>query len=87
MGWDSIGFRGGDCWGNEAESYSNDEPDFEVLDLVLAELRPNITYLDYKKVNKLIREDTDSEWEYYGNSTTYEVKFIILNDLINLLKD
>jgi hypothetical protein len=84
---DIGGMSGGSCWGTEPEPYINTETvEFEVLDLVLMELKPNITYLQYKMVNKLIHTNNETQYEYYGNSTDYEIKYIILSELEKLLE-
>jgi len=88
MRWELGGYSGGSCWNdNEPTRYSGEvKPNFEVLDIVLKELSPNITYLQYKDIEKLIQSDEKSEWEYYGNSTDWGIQFIILSELITLLK-
>ena len=71
------------------ESYVNDEekPNFEVLDLVLSELMPTITYLQFKEIEKLIHTNDETEYEYYGNCTDYEIKYVILSELIRKLEE
>jgi len=59
----------------------------KVLDLVLQELNPNITFLKYQEIEKLINDCSDTEYEYYGNSTKYEVEYIKLSDLYNCLEE
>lgn len=87
MRWDSYGYSGGNCWGNSAERYENDAPNFEVLDMVLEKLKPDLTYLQFKEIDSLIIDSTDNgRYEYYGNQTTYEMKMIVLDDLIEYLK-
>lgn len=60
--------------------------DFRILDDVLAKLKPDITYLQYKKINSIKHTNSETEYEYYGNSTDYEITYIILSELIDLLK-
>jgi len=90
MRWLSGGYRGGSCWGGVAApfegEYGSEGPEFKVLDIVLEKLMPNIGYLQFKKVSALIKDSTDSEWEYYGNSTNYEVRYILLSELYELLE-
>jgi hypothetical protein len=84
------GISGGSCW----ES-SNPQPytietrneDWVALDLVLTELKPSITYLQYKKMTKLIHSNTETHREYYGNSEDYLVEYIILSELEAFLED
>lgn len=85
--WISSGYRGGSCWGDEAVYFGGDpEPDFKILDLVLEKIKPNISYLEYKKIEKITHTNSETEYEYYGNSTDYNVKYIILSELYKLLE-
>ena len=82
------GARGGSCWGTRAEYYTEDVPKdhFKVLDIVLEELFPNISYLQYKKIDSLIKNNDETDREYYGNYTEWNIEYIILSDLISLLE-
>lgn len=88
MRYDSGGVSGGSCWeSSNPRRYTNDDvPKFKVLDLVLQELMPNISYLQFKEIEELIKETSDTDYEYYGNSTDYEIRYIVLSELINKLK-
>lgn len=89
MRWSPGGVSGGSCWdSSDPQPYYNREKegDFKVLDLVLEILKPNISYLEYKKISELIVSSEETEWEYYGNCTDWNIKYIILSDLIKLLK-
>lgn len=87
MRYETGGYSGGSCWyDSDPQPYSIDEiPNFDVLDLVLKELAPNLTYLQYKEVEKLIDTNDGSEHEYYGNSTDWTVKFIPISELYDTL--
>jgi len=86
MRWVSSGYSGGSCWDDSnPEYFENDKPKFEVLDLVLKEIAPNITYLQYKDIEKLIHTNSEVEYEYYGNSEEFSVEYIILSELEELL--
>lgn len=79
-------WSGGNCWGDVARYYEvDDAPDFVVLDLVLAELFPNMLYTDMTRIRSLIHTNEETEYEYYGNSTEYKVEYIILSELIDLI--
>lgn len=82
------GYSGGSCWDDSNprpyEVDYNDE--FPILDIFLEKYAPNVTYLEYKKIQKLIQDNNETEYEYYGNRTDYRVRWIVLEDLINLLK-
>jgi len=85
--YETGGYHGGSCWGGEARWYENEVPQdrFKVLDLVLEKLYPNISYLQYKKIDELIHNNEETEREYYGNSTNYKIEYIILSELELLL--
>jgi len=89
MRWRTGGISGGSCWdSSNPQRYTEDEgePEFKILDLVLEKLMPNISYLQYKKISDLIHTNDETEWEYYGNCTDFEIKYIVLDELIKLLK-
>lgn len=88
--WESGGCSGGSCWdSSDPTPYTNTEPqpEFEDLDKVLSELNPNISYLNYKKLTKLVEREEFRLDEYYGNYTDYVVEKIYLKDIFNFLKD
>ena len=87
--WESGG-RPGSCWDDEDtvnEDYTNDRPHdaFKVLDLVLAEIKPNITYLEYSKVKDLIESNTETDYGYYGDYTEDTIEWIVLSDIYKVL--
>ncbi len=87
--WKSGGYSGGSCWdSSNPQPYENETPKdyFKVLDLVLKELMPSVTYLQYKEISALVHTNEEIEREYYGNSTEYKIEYIVLKDLINLLE-
>lgn len=87
MRWVTGGVSGGSCWDDSnPQPWENDEtPGFEVLELLLKEICPQITYLQFKELEKLIQSNEDTEWEYYGNRTDFMVKYISVNDIISCL--
>jgi len=87
MRWETGGFGGGSCWGDEAEPKAGEEkPKFKVLDLILKRLKPDISFLQFREIEELIRTNEDTSEYYYGNSTDYKVEYIILSELIDLLE-
>jgi hypothetical protein len=82
------GYSGGSCWGDEAERFEEDAPKdkWKVLDLVLKEICPTITYLQYKEIEDLIHDNEETQLEYYGNSTDEKIEYIILEELEELLE-
>jgi hypothetical protein len=81
------GEDGGSCWGHMPEPFENEEPKnrMEVLDLVLKEICPNITFMQYKGIDNLIKEGYEKEREYYGNYSEYSIKYLPLSTLYTYL--
>ena len=82
---------GGSCWDNSnPQPYVSDdkEPHFEELDTILEELRPNLTFLQFRKLaREHIHSHTFTENEYYGNCTHYAVKFVVIDELKKFIED
>ena len=90
ISWVAGGKTGGNCWTGQShmEALSADEePDFDALDKYLEENFPQITYLQYKKIEKLIKTFDHTVQEYYGNYTIYRKKFIFVDELRNLIDE
>lgn len=83
------GVSGGSCWeDSDPKEYFNIDkrPDFESLYKLLEELVPNISFLNVRKIeNELVKEFDYTDYEYYGNSTTNNVRYICLDDLYDFL--
>lgn len=86
--YETGGVSGGSCWDDsDPQPYTNREvkPDWEALDLVLKAICPDISYLKYKDIQALVKSTEDTDWEYYGNHTDYEITYLRLEDLYNYL--
>jgi hypothetical protein len=84
------GVRGGSCWGTEnLISYTEESPkdSWKALDVFLEQRYPGITYLQYKKLERLVHTNQETEHEYYGNSNEYMVKYIKLSELEEFISD
>jgi hypothetical protein len=89
MRWHVGGLQGGSCWDDSDPrpyTVNTPKPEFTVLDLVLRELMPNITLLQFRKVLRLVEGTHKTDYEYYGNCTEYEIEYIVLSKLIEKLK-
>jgi len=53
----------------------------KVLELVLKVLKPQISFLEYRMIEGLIHDNSETEYEYYGNSTDWKIEYIKLSDL------
>ncbi len=85
----SGGYSGGSCWDDsDPRPYSEEPPKdrMKVLDIVLKELRPNVTLLEYRMLSGLIHNNSETEHEYYGNSTDWTIEYIILSELYEAIK-
>ena len=86
--WETGGVSGGSCWeSSNPKPYYNSatEPDWYTLDKILEEFCPSISYLQYKKLAAKEKHKTYTEYEYYGNNTEYEVKYLYLQDIYDVL--
>lgn len=89
--WATGGLTGGSCWDEgEHQHYAVDgetpPTDFEMLDNIMMKYWSDIPYLLYRKhVLPIIKTDSWTEYEYYGNSTSYAIRYVDLKDLFALL--
>jgi hypothetical protein len=82
------GFSGGSCWDDsDPQPYSEEPPKdrMKVLELVLKLLKPQISFLEYRMIEGLIHDNSETEYEYYGNSTDWKIEYIKLSDLYEAL--
>jgi hypothetical protein len=88
MRWETGGVTGGSCWGTKHYAKEGEpKPQFRVLDLVLKRLKPDISFLQFRDIEALIKtNDYTDDSSYYGNSTDYAVEYIVLSELIALLE-
>jgi len=82
--WVTGGIGGG---GYHEDDYQrrydgNGKPQFEVLNLVLKELKQNITFSQFKEIEELIISTEKDEFpDYYGNFEEYGIEYIKLSQL------
>ena len=56
------------------------------LDKVLQLVAPSITHLQWIELTtKVIREDEETDYEYYGNYTSYAYQMVTVRDLFDKL--
>lgn len=77
------GYSGGSCCGDKPTYFTKELPKdhLQVLDLVLQELCPKISYLQYKSISRLIHSNEETDWNYYGNTDDWYCEYIILSEL------
>ena len=77
-GMDGGSYRGGKHFTREAEK----KPQFRALDLVLKELKPDLTFLQFRDLEYLIKStDKNDISDYYGNYDEYGIEYILLSEL------
>lgn len=81
------GYRGGNCWGDSAEPYYNEEPmdEFRPLDVLLEQFYPEVSFLKYKKILNELEYYTEGYSEYYGNSTSYQCRKLDLRKIYDMI--
>ena len=81
------GASGGSCWDDApaVPYYENEEFKHDILLMLLDRICPNITLLQYKKLEKLRELDTYISYEYYGNYTSYEIEIYSLKQVYDTL--
>ena len=86
--WSPGGVSGGSCWEtSDPQYYEGDEkPEFKDLDIILEQVCPNISFLQYKLLTQnLIRTEKYSDEEWYGNRTDYCSNYIVVDEFYNYL--
>lgn len=85
--WTTSGYQGGNCWGDEPDYYVSDDtvPEFESLEIIVNSLIKDITYSDFKKIQKHIKEHSYNDVQYYGNVDYNKYKYIELDVLTNVI--
>lgn len=87
--WVTGGRTGGSCWDEGESTYysrdAEDEPEETVLDEILDDVFPDLTFREYRALKRAGVYDVqnNSESEYYGNYTDYKVRTL---DLVKLYK-
>lgn len=88
--WSTGGTSGGSYLdsSNPQPYHTNDpEPAFEALDAILINICPDISFLRYRQVEKVVQRGDYHESEYYGNGTDWMVKWFTLRDLYDALDE
>lgn len=89
--WLTGGAWGGNCWDDsDPSSYGPEpdpEPELEQLDTILEKVAPTIGFLQYKTLMQKVKRDARTEYEYYGNHTSYGIKEILVEDIWEFLQE
>lgn len=89
--WETGGMTGGNCYGDEAYSYTQErsEDADNIIEFILDSIQPDISYLSYRKLvnsKDIIKNVSYSEHEYYGNYTDYQGVVISIKRLYEFLQ-
>jgi hypothetical protein len=91
--WTTGGRTGGSCWDEGEPTYygvsTEEEPDDEDLDNILQVVIPDLTYLEYRKLNRadIYERGERTQNEYYGNYYEYSWRQLNLKNLYKALVD
>lgn len=77
----SLGGISNNCWGDSSPVSAEIEPELPFLDEFFIEFYPQVSFMQYKIVNKLVSRDTYSDGDYYGGSTQNGKKSLSFADL------
>jgi len=86
----STGGEWGNCWGDRGVSSGSEAPStWEEFDSLMGEIKPDLTFLQYKKIwGNSVEIDSYTESGYYGSYTNYsryncdvEILFSMLNEM------
>ena len=89
--WDAGGVSGGSCWNdgeNDSHYHRIGDPGpttFPDLVKVLTAVCPQLTFLQYEAIKGIIKTGVETEYEYYGNSSSYGYQVVLLPDLYDKL--
>lgn len=80
---------GNSCWGSSGcSSYTAEDipkDRMKVLDIILEKFYPDISFLKFRQIEQLIKTTTDSDGDYYGNSTEYRIEYILVSEFLELI--
>jgi len=80
---------GGNCWGDnahyESRSYDEDHITYALHHMIKA-VAPDISYLDFVDLKKLIHFEEFTDREYYGNYREYKYSFVNYKEIFEFLE-
>lgn len=87
--YETGGMSGGSCWCDDPSEYSVEkiEDDFTKLEDVLTAIVPQLTYLQFKKINRVVKSTEYTDYEYYGNCTYNTILYIAVTELYKILNE
>jgi hypothetical protein len=90
--WTTGGLSGGSCWddGETDNHYAvegNREPELTDIFTIMEAFCPDLSFLNARKLMGLIKYDSYTDNEYYGNYFHYGVKYVDLRELYDAFVD
>lgn len=95
--WTTGGVGGGSCWDEGDEEHDphyelseEDEPEDNTIEIILKNMLPEISlehFLEKHELWQFWEEDSDSDYEYYGNYTYYSTKTLKFDVLFEKMKE
>ena len=84
--WTTGGVGGGSCWddGEHDNHYAiegDKEPELTDLFTIMEAISPELSFLKARKLMELIKYDSYTDNEYYGNCYHFGVKYVDLREL------
>ena len=84
--WNTSGYSGGNCWGDEARYYDSDVyRENKLLDDIISLYNKNVPYLTYRDIVVRSNTLTHTQSEYYGNLDNFGVFSISLKTIYEKL--
>lgn len=84
--YNTGGENGGSCWGAEPKAYTADPPEpWIAIDHVLEVIKPDCTFLQFRKIEQAVNRLSDSNWEYYGNYDNFNIEYIEMSKVYEIL--
>jgi hypothetical protein len=86
--WVSGGITGNSCYGRSPRAVESNEPEeLKRLEAILTLLCPQITYLQFRKIEDKVEIGTRSDGgDFYGNYYEYTYKVLKMKDLYDVLE-
>ena len=82
-----LGGTAGSCWGDKSSVCAESEPAWTHLEDILEHFYPNITHLQFRKLERLAKVEKCEDNDYYGGETWHAVKILTLEDLYEFLAE
>jgi hypothetical protein len=89
INYETGGYSGGNCWDDtkpQPYTVADRDDDFTSLVDCLEEVAPQVTFIQFRKIESLVEKTEHGYTEYYGNSTDYMVEYIHLDVLWDVLE-